>query len=130
MRIRRDKRRRCGSEVAMKIQNRVIGSSLAAVLLIGAMVALPAAAKPVPKLPTIDEKRLEALWAELEKDDADATRALLKLSAMPKEATAFLGQKLRPLKIDAAQVTALLEQLGSDNEAAWKKAFTELEYFD
>ena len=49
---------------------------------------------------------MEALWADLEKDDANATRVLLKLSAMPK-ATAFLGQKLKPLKIDAEQVTAL-----------------------
>jgi len=91
--------------------------------------AIPVAAKPAPKT-AINESRLEILWAELEKDEADATRALLTLSATPKETTAFLGQKLRPLKIDAEQVTALLSQLGTDNEAVWKKAFAELEYFD
>jgi hypothetical protein len=61
---------------------------------------------------------------------ADATRALLKLSETPKETTAFLAQKLRPLKIDAEQVMALLTQLGSDNDAVWKRPFAELEYFD
>jgi hypothetical protein len=116
----------------MRIQERIISSPLPLAMLIVAIVALlfrPAEAKPM-RVATIDGKRMEALWAELEKDEADASRALLKLADMQKEATAFLGQKLRPLKIDAEQVTVLLDQLGSDNEAVWKKASTELEYFD
>ena len=42
----------------------------------------------------------------------------------------FLKQKMKPLKITAEQVNALLAKLGSDKEETWKPAFEELEYFD
>ena len=37
---------------------------------------------------------------------------------------------MRPLKIDTGRVQELLAQLASKDEATWKKAFVELEYFD
>jgi hypothetical protein len=73
---------------------------------------------------------MEAWWADLEKGEAEATRALLKLAAQPKETVAFLKAKMMPLKIDAERVKALLAKLNSDKEEVWKTAFEELEYFD
>ena len=69
-------------------------------------------------------------WADLEKDDPQASRALLKLAASPKETTAFLKDKLPPLTVDAGRVQFLLTVLGDDKEEVWKPAFEELEYFD
>ena len=88
-----------------------------------------AISKPVPTVRP-EAMPFEPLWMDLEKGDAEASRALLKMSARPKEAVDFLAKKLRPLKIDPEQVNALLGQLASNDEAIWKKAFVELEYFD
>ena len=46
------------------------------------------------------------------------------------EAVAFLKTKMKPLKITAAEVRALILKLGNQNEKVWKPAFEELEYFD
>src|SRR5579883_3328930 len=71
----------------------------AAGLLAAAAVTLslvcPAAAAPVPA--GTGSAELETLWADLAKDEPTASRALLKLSARPKEAVAFLKGKLKPL---------------------------------
>jgi hypothetical protein len=88
-----------------------------------------AISKPVPAI-RADVTQFEPLWLDLEKGDAEASRALLKMSSRPKEAVDFLAKKLRPLKIEPEQVNALLGQLASNDEAIWKKAFVELEYFD
>ncbi len=80
--------------------------------------------------PSAQPKQLEGYWADLEKDETAATRALLKLADHPKEAVSFLKTKLKPLKISSGEVKALLLKLGNENEALWKPAFEELEYFD
>jgi hypothetical protein len=73
---------------------------------------------------------MEAWWADLEKEETDATRALLNLADRPRETVVFLKGKMRPLKISAAEARALLLKLGSQNEKVWMPAFEELEYFD
>jgi hypothetical protein len=100
--------------------------------LLGVLAVLSPAAPPVPVGPGLaaGTQQMEAWWADLEKGEAEASRALLKLAAQPKEAVAFLKTKLMPLKIDADKVKALLAKLGSDKEEVWKTAFEELEYFD
>ncbi len=80
--------------------------------------------------PSRENRPMDALWADLEKGDAEASRALLAMSDHPGEAVAFLKEKLQPLAIDAEKVRALIEWLGSDDEAVWKGAFEQLEYFD
>jgi hypothetical protein len=92
-----------------------------------ALAVVPTQAAPDPHS---SDKQLAAWWDDLEKGDAEASRALLKLSARPNEAVQFLAKKMRPLKIDAERVKELLAQLASKDEATWKKAFVELEYFD
>jgi hypothetical protein len=79
---------------------------------------------------TVDEKAMEAWWVDLEKGETAATRALLNLSDRPKDAVAFLKKKMKPLTISSGQVKALILKLGNDNDAVWKPAFEELEYFD
>src|SRR5262249_46939687 len=74
--------------------------------------------------------RMESWWADLEKDEAQATRALLNLADGPDDAVAFLKGKLKPVTIDPEKVKALLVLLGSDEETIWKSAFEELGYFD
>jgi hypothetical protein len=73
---------------------------------------------------------METWWADLAKREPDASRALLNLATKPDAVVAFLKGKLRPLKIDAEAVKALLLKLGNEDEAVWKAAFEELEYFD
>jgi hypothetical protein len=72
----------------------------------------------------------EAWWQDLEKAETEATRALLNLADRREEAVAFLKDRMKPLKITAAEVRALLLKLGNANEKVWKPAFEELEYFD
>jgi hypothetical protein len=95
-------------------------------LLVAAALVAPAA--PVPG--EAGSRELEALWAELEKDEPAASRALLKLSARPKEVVGFLKAKVKPLAIDEKRVRALIADLGAEKEETWKAAFEELEYFD
>jgi hypothetical protein len=77
-----------------------------------------------------DGRPMDVLWADLEKGDAEASRALLAMSDRPMEAVAFLKEKLQPLAIEAEKVRALIDWLGSDDEAVWKGASEQLEYFD
>jgi hypothetical protein len=77
-----------------------------------------------------DRKPMDACWAELEKGEVDASRALLELYDHAKEATPVLKEKMKPLTISVDQVKALLGKLGSPDERVWKPAFEELEYFD
>jgi hypothetical protein len=73
---------------------------------------------------------MDTCWAELEKGEVDASRALLELYDREKEAIPFLKDKMKPLTISADSVQALLRKLGSPDEREWKPAFEELEYFD
>ncbi len=76
------------------------------------------------------DQEMQAWWSDLEKTEAVASRALLKMADRPKETLAFLKTNLKPLKISADRVQTLLVNLGSDQEETWKAAFAELEYFD
>jgi hypothetical protein len=82
------------------------------------------------KNPKAGPDTMDAWWADLEKVETDATRALLNMADRREEAVPFLGSKLKPLKISAAEVRALLLKLGSENPNVWRPAFEELEYFD
>jgi hypothetical protein len=83
-----------------------------------------------PSVLASDENRLEILWADLEKGETEATLALLKLSAQPKEAVDFLKTKMKPLILSSVQLKTLMLKLGNGNEIVWKPALEELEYFD
>ena len=61
---------------------------------------------------TADEKQLEAWWADLEKDDMTASRALLHLYDRPKDAVAYLKKKMKPLTISSGQVEGAAPQVG------------------
>ncbi len=108
-----------------------IGASglIAATLCLSTLVSLALGSpgdEPVPA----DTKQLEAWWADMEKGETPATRAVLNLADRPQDAVNFLKTKLKPLAISPEQVKALLFKLGHKNEAVWKPAFEELEYFD
>ncbi len=80
--------------------------------------------------PPAEAKLLEACWVDLAKFEPDSSRALLKMAGRPKEATAFLKDRMKPLKVDPARVQFLLTMLNDENEAIWKPAFEELDNFD
>ncbi len=80
--------------------------------------------------PAADEKALEALWLDLEKDEAVALRALFKMSDYPREAVALFKKKLKALLLDVDRLNELVAKIGSADENEWKPAFEELEYFD
>ncbi len=65
---------------------------------------------------------MEAWWADLEKDETAATRALLNLADRRDETVAFLKAKMKPLKISAGEVRALLLKLGNEDEKVWQPA--------
>ena len=93
-------------------------------------LAFPAPAAPVPVDRAAKAKELEALWAELYKDEPDASTALLKLFKQPEHAVPFLQAKLRPLKLDEKRCKELLKELGDEDEKKWKAARDELDYLD
>ncbi len=78
-----------------------------------------------------DRPTMQHLWIELEKGEMEATRALLTMSSRPDEAVAFLKTVMRPLKIEPqAAAMDLIVKLESNDDAIWRPAFEELEYFD
>ena len=77
-----------------------------------------------------DQKQMEASWADLEKGEVEATRALLGLYDRRNDAIPFLKGKMKPLAISSGGVKRLLLRLNSGDEQVWKSAFEELEYFD
>jgi hypothetical protein len=85
---------------------------------------------PVRDDPAANKARMDALWADLEKEEAVASRALLRLSAQPAETVAFLKDTLKPLRIEPERVKKLLAKLNSDKDDEWKPAFEELDYYD
>lgn len=98
---------------------------------LASLLALPfAASATAAPVPSATQKELEALWADLAKDEVPATMALLKLSAKPKDVVPFLREKLKPLTIDEKRVRTLLADLEGDKEDARKAAIEELEYYD
>jgi hypothetical protein len=119
-----------------------IGSSFtqraAAALALSACMGIATAAcgddqakSPGPgKTPKDDSAAMESWWADLEKDETAASRALLNLADRRDETVAFLKARLKPLKISAGEVRALLLKLGNEDEKVWKPAREELEYFD
>jgi hypothetical protein len=110
----------------------------AAALAFSASMGLAAAAcgddeaKPLGpgKDPKDTPAAMEAWWADLEKDETAASRALLNLADRRDETVAFLKARMKPLKISAGEVRALLLKLGNEDEKVWKPAREELEYFD
>jgi tetratricopeptide (TPR) repeat protein len=92
----------------------------------------PSTPKSTPEKtsPPAPDQEMQTWWSDLEKTEAVASRALLKMADRPRETLAFLKSHLKPLKISADRVQSLLVDLGSDKEETWKAAFAELEYFD
>src|SRR5262245_4357498 len=103
-----------------------------ALVMVGSVLLLGPAARcaPVPPPKPPSEKEMEPWWADLEKGDAEASRALLRFSAWPTESVSFLAVKMRPLKIEVDRAKTLLADLNSDKDDVWKRAFEELDYFD
>jgi len=73
--------------------------------------------------------RLRGLWADLaSEDESKANRALLAMSATPKETLAFLQAHLRAVKVEPERVAALVDDLNSDVFAKRTAATEELKY--
>ena len=105
-------------------------SRMISILSLVALVASAGPGSPAQDPARKDPPTIDAWWADLEKDEPEATRAVLKLAASPKETTAFLKAKMTPLTVDAARIQFLLTMLGDEKDEVWKPAFEELEYFD
>lgn len=94
------------------------------------LLCLALQAAPVPTDKAEKKKELEALWADLYKDEPVASTALLKLFKQPVHTVPFLKEKLRPLKLDVEMCKRLLKDLGNEDEKVWKQAWEELDYLD
>jgi len=76
------------------------------------------------------KKEQEECWADLMKDETTAVKAILKLSRRPKETVLFLKEKLKPIKIEKAEVKKLIKDLESEDEKIWMSAFEKLQFYD
>ena len=94
------------------------------------IVSRPGFAYPLEQRSPADDKQMEAWWSDLEKGEAESSRAILDLYDHADQSLPFLKDKLKPLKISSGQVKALLLKLNSADEHLWKTAFEEFEYFD
>ena len=114
------------------ITNRILTAiSLPALLLFAAMAQ--SAAPAVKDQPDVKQSaaRLSTLWNDLAStEDAKASRALLALAATPKDAVALLSQRLKPVKVDAARLKKLVEQLDDEEFDVRESASYELKYLD
>ncbi|HTU94104.1 MAG TPA: hypothetical protein VMF69_28760, partial [Gemmataceae bacterium] len=79
----------------------------------------------------LDAKDLEDAWNDLAGNDAiKAQQAVWTFAREPRQAAAFLGQRLRPAdKPNAACIAALINDLDSDRFATREQASAELERF-
>ncbi len=76
--------------------------------------------------PAADAPRADVAWHDLlSQDETTAARAVLALSATPKETVEFLREKMHSLKADKGQLLGLVKQLGDRDyhvrEAAQKE---------
>jgi len=72
---------------------------------------------------------LNAAWTDLGSvDEAKAARALLALSAAPKEAVALLGHQLKPVKVDTSMIAKTVQDLDSNDLKTREAATRELAY--
>jgi hypothetical protein len=78
---------------------------------------------------SLDEK-MQSWWDDLEKDEPDASRALLNFCSHPGETIAFLKTRLLPLKLDPDEADRLIKDLESDDETVWKPSYEKLRYLD
>jgi hypothetical protein len=95
-------------------------------------IAKVSAELPPPAGPEANTQQhpLDALWADLEGEEPSASLALLEFYDRRAESIVFLHERMKPLKIDEERVKELLGHLGDKNEAVWRPAFEEFEYFD
>lgn len=77
-----------------------------------------------------ERKQMELWWIDLAQHEPVASQALLKFAFKFEKSIPFLKEKMKPFKIDAAEVRVLLKKLESDDEAVWKPAYEDLQYFD
>jgi hypothetical protein len=111
--------------MTVTINRTLAGVVLSALLLTAAHAAAPAV-KEQPRKPA---DRLAKAWDDLtSEDEGVASRALLTLAAAPKDAVALLKARLVPVKVDAARVKKLIEQLNDDEFDKREDAARELEY--
>jgi WD40 repeat protein len=78
---------------------------------------------------SLTAQRLEALWADLAAEDGQkAGKAIDALETRPREAAAFLKERVRPVApLEPARLKRLLADLGSGKYAAREKAKRELQ---
>jgi RNA polymerase sigma factor (sigma-70 family) len=75
---------------------------------------------------------MESLWDEMWFDEPRASRAMLTaIKYIPeKDRLAFLKAKLKPLKVEKADVKKWIADLDSDKDEVWTAAMQKLDYFD
>jgi len=101
------------------MRSAIVGGASTLILFVGLSVA-----RGDDQTPKVSD-----LWERLSSpDEGKATRALLALAARPKEASAFLGQHLKAVKVDRANVAGWIEQLGDDTFSTREEAMRELAY--
>lgn len=79
--------------------------------------------------PVVAPSILEKHWSELaDRNKNTAALAMLALAMSPRETTAFLKERIRPVSIDAKNVAKWLTELDSDNHHKQIQAIENLEY--
>ena len=76
------------------------------------------------------EDPMLASWDQLAEFEPFCTKALLDFSAKPDQTVAFLKERLKPLKLEQAELEEMVKALGSDDEKVWKPVVERMQYFD
>jgi hypothetical protein len=106
----------------LRSQWQLLGSFVLAIGLFGVAGAVRADDKK-------DAAVLNAAWTDLASaDEVKAARALLAMTANPKETTAFLARRLKAVKVNKDAVAKLVQNLDSDDLNTRNAASQELEY--
>ena len=94
------------------------------------ILGLALGAAPAGRQADVTDEDLQRWWDDLEKADPASARALLGFAAHPEKAVALFKKQLVPLTLSELQAAALVEDLGSEDEAVWRPAFEKLQYLD
>ncbi len=103
-------------------------------LLILLLFTAPAAvAAPVPKAPALtaeQEKEFNDLWDRRGERASAQLRYYCRLVSRPEAGVEYLRRLVKPAGMKEQEAKSLIAELGSDDEATWRRAFRDLRHRD
>jgi hypothetical protein len=92
------------------------------------LLAAPAVAAPVPKVPLTKEQEAEFndLWDGVNGRQATSIQQYCRLVSQPDAAVEYITKTVKPAKLDKDEAKRLIADLGSEDDAVWRAAARDL----